>query len=237
MSPTGWRSSKSSWIKRNSLAKRTVSLHSSPYSFELSNVSYYRLKRRFQTAQEDVSYTVLALLPTLAEQIMEGMDVESLTQELQARSKARTTTGLQHTIRQQNEANPGRDDEGHSHSKPNAATQHERDGTQRSLGSSMVHVDLEVRSEAGSTASASFVDASSRDGESSDINSWMEASTSGRSPRPLSGDSSSYHIPNEHQLSDSVLTEGSVGNESKLASHSCITLRALFTVGSSSPIA
>ncbi|KAF8334407.1 Peroxin-3-domain-containing protein [Amanita rubescens] len=172
------------------------------------------LKRRFQTAQEDVSYTVLALLPTLAEQIMEGMDVESLTQELQARSKARTTAGLQQTIRQQHEANP---DEGHSHSKPNAATQHERDGTQRSLGSSMVHVDLEVRSEAGSTASTSFVDASSRDGESSGINSWMEASTSGRSPRPLSGDSSSYHIPNEHQLSDSVLTEGSVGNESRLS--------------------
>ena len=33
-----------------------------------------RLKRRFQTAQEDLSYTV-------AEEIMEGMDVESLTQD------------------------------------------------------------------------------------------------------------------------------------------------------------
>ena len=220
MSPTGWRSSKSSWIRRNSLAKRTVSLHGSLFS-ALLNAWHYRLKRRFQTAQEDVSYTVLALLPTLAEQIMEGMDVESLTQELQARSKTRTTAGLQQTIRQQH---LDRDDEGHSHSKPNAATQHERDGTQLSLGSSMVHVDLEVRSEAGSTASTSFVDASSRDGESSGINSWMEASTSGRSPRPLSGDSSSYHIPNEHQLSDSVLTEGSAGNESRLASRSWIAL-------------
>jgi len=36
-----------------------------------------------------VSYTILALIPALVEQIVEGMDVEALTRELQARSKAR----------------------------------------------------------------------------------------------------------------------------------------------------
>jgi peroxin-3 len=36
-----------------------------------------------------VSYTVLALIPALAEQIVEGMDIEALTRELQARSRAR----------------------------------------------------------------------------------------------------------------------------------------------------
>ena len=179
---------------------------------------YGRLKRRFQTAQEDVSYTVLALLPTLAEQIMQGMDVESLTQELQARSRARNATsgGLQQQMvammgQRYVGANPGR--------------AHEREGTQQSLGSSMVHVDpvrdLEGASEAGSTASASFVDASSslRDGES---NSWVEASPSGRSPHSPSSpkdDGASFQLPNGHQLSDSVLTmttESSVGHESRL---------------------
>ncbi|KXN82906.1 Peroxisomal biogenesis factor 3 [Leucoagaricus sp. SymC.cos] len=47
------------------------------------------LNRRFQQTQDDVSYTVLALLPTLGDQILENMDVEAITKELQARSKAR----------------------------------------------------------------------------------------------------------------------------------------------------
>ena len=36
-----------------------------------------------------MSYTILALIPALVEQIVEGMDVEALTRELQARSRAR----------------------------------------------------------------------------------------------------------------------------------------------------
>lgn len=53
------------------------------------------LKRRFRQTQEDVSYTVLAMLPTLAEQVLEEMDVEYLTKELQNRSKARNSRQLQ----------------------------------------------------------------------------------------------------------------------------------------------
>ena len=179
---------------------------------------YPRLKRRFQTAQEDVSYTVLALLPTLAEQIMQGMDVESLTQELQARSRARNATpgGLQQQMAMMM---------GQRYAGGDPGRAHEREGTQPSLGSSMVHVDpvrdLEVGSEAGSTASTSYVDASAslRDGES---NSWMEASASGRSPHsPPSpkDDGALSQLPNGPQLSDSVLTmttESSVDHESRL---------------------
>ncbi|KEI42393.1 uncharacterized protein L969DRAFT_91840 [Mixia osmundae IAM 14324] len=40
------------------------------------------LRRRFQQNQEDCSFTVLALLPTLGNQILESMDVESLTHTL-----------------------------------------------------------------------------------------------------------------------------------------------------------
>ncbi|KAK0216993.1 Peroxin-3 [Armillaria fumosa] len=47
------------------------------------------LKRRFRQTHEDISYAVLALVPTLSEQIMEGMDVEALIQELQNFGKAR----------------------------------------------------------------------------------------------------------------------------------------------------
>ncbi|KIK02522.1 hypothetical protein K443DRAFT_96706 [Laccaria amethystina LaAM-08-1] len=53
------------------------------------------LKRRFRQTQEDVSYTVLAMLPTLAEQVLEEMDVEYLTKELQNRSKVRNSRQLQ----------------------------------------------------------------------------------------------------------------------------------------------
>ncbi|KAG6808955.1 hypothetical protein H0H92_002242, partial [Tricholoma furcatifolium] len=47
------------------------------------------LKRRFNQTQDDVSYLVLALIQALSEQVLTEMDVESLTLELQNRSKAR----------------------------------------------------------------------------------------------------------------------------------------------------
>ncbi|KAG6849146.1 hypothetical protein H0H93_010935 [Arthromyces matolae] len=47
------------------------------------------LSRRFKQTQDNVSYTVLALIQTLSEQVFREMDVEGLTAELQNRSKAR----------------------------------------------------------------------------------------------------------------------------------------------------
>ncbi|KAJ2915679.1 hypothetical protein MD484_g4712, partial [Candolleomyces efflorescens] len=46
------------------------------------------LKRRFRQTHDTTSYTVLALLPTLASQILKEMNVEELTRELQARSSS-----------------------------------------------------------------------------------------------------------------------------------------------------
>ncbi|PSR73243.1 hypothetical protein PHLCEN_2v10903 [Hermanssonia centrifuga] len=46
------------------------------------------LRRRFEQNQQDVSFTIMALLPTLGAHILEGMDVEGVTQELQAQSRA-----------------------------------------------------------------------------------------------------------------------------------------------------
>jgi peroxin-3 len=48
------------------------------------------LRRRYQQTQDDISYTVMALLPTLAEQILSDMDVERLTEELKNMSKQKS---------------------------------------------------------------------------------------------------------------------------------------------------
>ena len=43
----------------------------------------YSLRRRFQQNQEDCTFTVLALLPTVSENILESIPVENITHELQ----------------------------------------------------------------------------------------------------------------------------------------------------------
>jgi len=46
------------------------------------------LRRWFENNQQNVSFTIMALLPTIGEHIIEGMDVEGLTNDLQERSRA-----------------------------------------------------------------------------------------------------------------------------------------------------
>ncbi|KAI8989028.1 Peroxin-3 [Trametes punicea] len=46
------------------------------------------LRRRFDQNQQDISFTVMALLPTLGAHILRDMDVEGVTQELQSFSRA-----------------------------------------------------------------------------------------------------------------------------------------------------
>ncbi|EIN14632.1 hypothetical protein PUNSTDRAFT_140873 [Punctularia strigosozonata HHB-11173 SS5] len=47
------------------------------------------LRRRFEQNQQDASYMIMGLMPTLASQILDGMDVETLTAELQSKAKAK----------------------------------------------------------------------------------------------------------------------------------------------------
>ncbi|KAF7315851.1 hypothetical protein MIND_00101600 [Mycena indigotica] len=61
-------------------------------------VARENLKRRFFQTQSDISYTVLMLLPALSEQILREMDVDSITQELQAHSKARLTASTSSSL-------------------------------------------------------------------------------------------------------------------------------------------
>lgn len=47
------------------------------------------LRRRFEQNQTDCTYTILALLPTTAEEILEALPVEDLTKELQKKRAER----------------------------------------------------------------------------------------------------------------------------------------------------
>jgi peroxin-3 len=51
-----------------------------------SQLAKCSLRRRFLQNQEDCNFTVVALLPTLGTQLLEAMDVERVTQQLQEMS-------------------------------------------------------------------------------------------------------------------------------------------------------
>ncbi|KAF8068610.1 Peroxin-3 [Lyophyllum atratum] len=56
---------------------------------EQERMARENLKRRFRGTQDNVSYTVMALIQTLSDRVLSEMDVEGLTAELQSRSRAR----------------------------------------------------------------------------------------------------------------------------------------------------
>lgn len=143
------------------------------------------LRRRFQQTQEDVSYTISALIPTLSEQVLDQMDIEALTQELQNRSKARNAARIQ------------------------------LQAESSSLASSVVDLvhEQDTRSDVESAAShtsTSFdeVNASSSMSHSA-LQSWVESSGS-RSPAPSIADSSAASSTSEVHLSESVRSASGV---------------------------
>lgn len=59
------------------------------------------LRRRFQSTHDDACFTIIALIPTLASQVLEDMDVEALTIELQSMSRASRSRTLHPSQNQQ----------------------------------------------------------------------------------------------------------------------------------------
>jgi peroxin-3 len=59
------------------------------FMFTLVLTCLQSLKRRFSQTQSDISYTILMLIPALSEQVLREMDLDSITQDLQAHSRAR----------------------------------------------------------------------------------------------------------------------------------------------------
>ena len=147
------------------------------------------LRRRFQQTQEDVSYTILALIPTLSEQILDQMNIEALTQELQTRSTARNAAKRQLQVESS------------------------------SLASSIVDLQdtrSDVESAASHT-STSFdeVNASSSMSHSV-LQSWVESSGShSHSPALSVADSSTASSTSEAHPSESMLSVPCVNNENQ----------------------
>ncbi|TFK31913.1 Peroxin-3-domain-containing protein [Crucibulum laeve] len=142
------------------------------------------LKRRFRQTHDDVSFTVLALLPTLADQVLEEMDVEQLTRELQSRAKRPVQKNVLSQIQSRPPASP-------------------------SLASStdIVH-DQDMRSDSASNASTSFSAA-----EDDNRNSPSNMSTSGLQNWVETSGSRSVGAPSEAEgvqaLSESFVTTSS----------------------------
>ncbi|KAI6141895.1 Peroxin-3-domain-containing protein [Pisolithus tinctorius] len=139
------------------------------------------LRRRFQSTHDDACFTIMALIPTLATQILEEMDVESLTDELQSLSTAVGASSPSHLPPPP-----------HSHDVQSATE---------------TNSISDAQSEAGSMSLSSY-SGSGYDGErasGSDSASWVEhmsASETSQAPRTL-------FTPPESQLSDSMLSTGS----------------------------
>lgn len=71
--------------------------------FTITYCAVTSLRRRFQQNMEDCTYTIMALIPTVGTRILEEMDVERISLELQSRAKKPTGQGtksqLQHLER------------------------------------------------------------------------------------------------------------------------------------------
>ena len=154
------------------------------------------LRRRFQQTQEDVSYTITALIPTLSEQILDQMNIESLTQELQNISKARNAARRQ----------------------PQAESS--------SLASSVVDLVQDTRSDVESAAShtstTSFDEVNANSSMShSALQSWVESSGS-QSPAPSIADSSAASSTSEIHLSESIISGPGVKSETNSVNDSVL---------------
>ncbi|KAI9700383.1 MAG: peroxin [Candelina mexicana] len=104
-------------------------------------ISRENLRRRFEQNQEDCTFTVLALLPTATENILEALSVESITQELQHKRAER--------LGRSSAASEG------PHSELSSGTPSVADDDGKSLGSfrseSYVHASQMADSQVGSS--------------------------------------------------------------------------------------
>ncbi|KAI6039935.1 Peroxin-3-domain-containing protein [Pisolithus marmoratus] len=138
------------------------------------------LRQRFQSTHDDACFTIMALIPTLATQILEEMDVESLTDELQSLS---TSSGAR---------SPAQPPLPHVHDVQSAAET-----------SSISDAQSEAGSMSLSSYSGSGYDVERASGFGSA--SWVEhMSASGTSQAPRT-----FFTPPGSQLSDSILSTGS----------------------------
>ncbi|KAH9924980.1 Peroxin-3 [Epithele typhae] len=169
------------------------------------------LRRRFEQNQQDASFTVMALLPTLGGHILQGMDVEGVTQELQSYSSKtpRARIEFQH---------PTAPSESSVTSSVDAARSPGQDG----------------RSDNGSASVTSSVDAVSTPDMSASSASWVDQFSLGSSQvsavspaaaREASDCGSSAAV----DLSDSMLTTSSASSSSAAAPSASANILAVLS--------
>ncbi|KAI0342474.1 hypothetical protein BDW22DRAFT_1407561 [Trametopsis cervina] len=156
------------------------------------------LRRRFDQNQQDVSFTIMALLPTLGARIIEGMDVEGVTEQLQSQTKA---------LKAKEELEfPPPPSESSASSSGDAAAQ--SDDIKSDSGSMSIVVDNTDMNASMSTSTMSWVDQFSQSsGQSPQATHQHSPETTASEPRPQPDS------PNTHQetdLSDSIVTNSSV---------------------------
>ncbi|KAI0332155.1 hypothetical protein GY45DRAFT_1344771 [Cubamyces sp. BRFM 1775] len=149
------------------------------------------LRRRFDQNQQDISFTVMALLPTLGAHILQDMDVEGVTQELQSYSRA---------SRERLELQP-----------PSSAPS-ETSSTGHSRGQ-----DTDIRSDNGSVSVISSADGATTELSASST-SWvdsMQSSQVSQVPPDATGNDTTSTSPKSSigaELSDSILTTSSMSS-------------------------
>lgn len=146
------------------------------------------LRRRFQSTHDDTCFTIMALIPTLATQILEEMDVESLTNELQSLS---TSSGARSPSQLPPAPPPP-----HAHDVQSIAETSSISDAQSEAGS------MSMSSHSGSGSGYGYdVERASGAGSAS----WVEhMSASGTSQSPHT-----FITPPGSQLSDSILSTAS----------------------------
>ncbi|KII85718.1 hypothetical protein PLICRDRAFT_56925 [Plicaturopsis crispa FD-325 SS-3] len=149
------------------------------------------LRRRFQQNQEDVSYTIMALMPTLGRHILEEMDVEGVTNELQSRSRASKATS---SLRSRSIS-------------PSPLAQ-----SQSSIASSAEMLDeRDARSDAGSASLSSYSGVNDNSNLSESSTSWVDQfSVEGSERHPsFAGEARPELHSVGPRLSDSIISTAS----------------------------
>lgn len=162
---------------------------------DLLNELVCSLRRRFDQNQQDISFTVMALLPALGAHILQDMDVEGVTQELQSFSKA-----PRERIEPTHAAPP-------SESSITSSAENNRSP------------DADMRSENGSISVISSNDGAPTD-LSASAGSWVDQfSMPSAQVSPLSAESTGDRAPSTSpkssvgaELSDSILTTSSMSS-------------------------
>ncbi|KAI9507256.1 Peroxin-3 [Russula earlei] len=161
------------------------------------------MRRRFQQNMEDISFTILTYMPLLSKHILEEMDVEALTAELQSLSRAAKT--------RQNQNPRAVEQEQTALSQP---AHHRPSSRPESLDSSVELIRLsDARSE---TSSASFASLSPR----LDVPHLAEATVEQQPPPPPPGHPSqaSEAPPSSSQSAPAPLAELKAPSESVVSS-------------------